>query len=1068
MVSDSALTQAIRTIRRALDDDPREPRFIRTVSRHGYRFVCADTVEEEDVATGAGHQPPAGAGRAIRARPARAPRGPLAEPSAVTTTKAARRGRGAPPDGHGRGAGAARRAAGPRAGARLSARLALGRARARRAVPLFGAPGAARDAAILFGLRLRRARRLAGERWLTAAFGGAAAGLLAGVLGGAVLWLGPGSRMTPTVPIVLGLLGMASAGPGRRASARAWRRRRCWCDRGAACRSRSCGGAGRRPRGRPRPPRRQWTVAGAVRPRHVARSAAGSRGSSWAAPSASGYALGDAAARGRHGRAGRGATRLRVALMTGLAGALAALALAATGSHLGAMSLDFMARSFPGSQLTFVPIARLLGESAPGLVTRLVIGAGEGPASARAWPSASRTARASAGQPLLTRRSQLAHHARRLPAQLMSGGRRAAARKRGSMSTGPRGPGRPWPTVATPSPCGPSAPAVHRRDGARGRARPPVRHPRRAWSRSRSATRRPPSWSTRTSRCCSGDFWALLDRLCPPDIAYGHDDMDRRRTRVAGRAAERRVPLPQALLLGSGQTLHVSGGALQLGRWQRILLVELDGPRTPHAVDRGRRAAGRAMRTREPRRAGAAARRARAGRLRRPDARRPVRPRHRPGHRRLRSARLVATHREELDRGRLAAAAAALTAAVGLAWRDSPTLHALDVVLLLAVLRPARDRTTRARVAVGLAHRVVRSAVLVAFGGRRPARTHPVERRAERALLAASLRRALRGPAGGLPVVLIFTRSCSRTPTPSSDSASSRLFSFELGELIAPRDRRAPPCPGSPRACCTPGSPHGPGALPARPAWLGAGRASRSRSSWPSSTCCSAASSGCRSATCSAAASGSTPSPGSRTRSTRGAASSSSSTVTALALPLLLVAHWLVRPDARGRPASCWRSPASRSRCVLVMLASALERMRLYQAAVRPDRAALLHDRVHALAGGAARVVPADGAARAGATSSRTRPCCRPGSRSSCLHAVNPDERIVIANRDGAERLRRRRTRSRCARTRCLRSSTRRSHPRRGRSWPGASSTAGRRRKATSGAGASRARMPDAPSRRLV
>src|SRR6266850_639547 len=39
IVSDSALTQAIRTLRRTLGDDPREPRFIRTVSRHGYRFV---------------------------------------------------------------------------------------------------------------------------------------------------------------------------------------------------------------------------------------------------------------------------------------------------------------------------------------------------------------------------------------------------------------------------------------------------------------------------------------------------------------------------------------------------------------------------------------------------------------------------------------------------------------------------------------------------------------------------------------------------------------------------------------------------------------------------------------------------------------------------------------------------------------------------------------------------------------------------------------------------------------------------------------------------------------------
>ena len=48
IVSDSALSQAIRTIRRVLGDDPREPRFIRTVSRHGYRFAFEGLVEEED------------------------------------------------------------------------------------------------------------------------------------------------------------------------------------------------------------------------------------------------------------------------------------------------------------------------------------------------------------------------------------------------------------------------------------------------------------------------------------------------------------------------------------------------------------------------------------------------------------------------------------------------------------------------------------------------------------------------------------------------------------------------------------------------------------------------------------------------------------------------------------------------------------------------------------------------------------------------------------------------------------------------------------------------------------
>jgi len=47
-VSDSALSQAIRTLRRTLGDDSKEPRFIRTVSRHGYRFVLPDVIEEAD------------------------------------------------------------------------------------------------------------------------------------------------------------------------------------------------------------------------------------------------------------------------------------------------------------------------------------------------------------------------------------------------------------------------------------------------------------------------------------------------------------------------------------------------------------------------------------------------------------------------------------------------------------------------------------------------------------------------------------------------------------------------------------------------------------------------------------------------------------------------------------------------------------------------------------------------------------------------------------------------------------------------------------------------------------
>src|SRR5687768_2369495 len=48
VVSEGALSQAVRTLRRALGDDPREPVFIRTVSRHGYQFVFPEVAEQPD------------------------------------------------------------------------------------------------------------------------------------------------------------------------------------------------------------------------------------------------------------------------------------------------------------------------------------------------------------------------------------------------------------------------------------------------------------------------------------------------------------------------------------------------------------------------------------------------------------------------------------------------------------------------------------------------------------------------------------------------------------------------------------------------------------------------------------------------------------------------------------------------------------------------------------------------------------------------------------------------------------------------------------------------------------
>jgi secondary thiamine-phosphate synthase enzyme len=63
------------------------------------------------------------------------------------------------------------------------------------------------------------------------------------------------------------------------------------------------------------------------------------------------------------------------------------------------------------------------------------------------------------------------------------------------------------------------------------------------------------------------DFLDALDRLVPAGI-WRHD-------RVDGNAASH----IQAAILGPGEVIPVRGGKLCLGRWQAIMLAELDGPR---------------------------------------------------------------------------------------------------------------------------------------------------------------------------------------------------------------------------------------------------------------------------------------------------------------------------------------------------------------------------------------------------------------------------------------------------------------------------------------------------------
>ena len=75
------------------------------------------------------------------------------------------------------------------------------------------------------------------------------------------------------------------------------------------------------------------------------------------------------------------------------------------------------------------------------------------------------------------------------------------------------------------------------------------------------------------------DFTALLDRMAPQDIRYRHDDMDARTINLAPGERPNGYAHCRALLLGSSALLNLAGGRLQLGRWQRVFLVEMDGPR---------------------------------------------------------------------------------------------------------------------------------------------------------------------------------------------------------------------------------------------------------------------------------------------------------------------------------------------------------------------------------------------------------------------------------------------------------------------------------------------------------
>jgi secondary thiamine-phosphate synthase enzyme len=77
------------------------------------------------------------------------------------------------------------------------------------------------------------------------------------------------------------------------------------------------------------------------------------------------------------------------------------------------------------------------------------------------------------------------------------------------------------------------------------------------------------------------DFRARLETLVPGDVDYAHDDLSRR-TQNLQETHERpngRSHVGQMLLGQTSHAIPVAQGEPMLGRWQRLMLLELDEPK---------------------------------------------------------------------------------------------------------------------------------------------------------------------------------------------------------------------------------------------------------------------------------------------------------------------------------------------------------------------------------------------------------------------------------------------------------------------------------------------------------
>ena len=82
------------------------------------------------------------------------------------------------------------------------------------------------------------------------------------------------------------------------------------------------------------------------------------------------------------------------------------------------------------------------------------------------------------------------------------------------------------------------------------------------------------------------DFKHFLRGLCPAEGAYHHNDMARRKPPIAVDERPNGHSHLMHLLLSTSETIPVVDSRLALGTWQRVFMIELDGPRSREVIVR--------------------------------------------------------------------------------------------------------------------------------------------------------------------------------------------------------------------------------------------------------------------------------------------------------------------------------------------------------------------------------------------------------------------------------------------------------------------------------------------------